>query len=122
MAGFSSHFYLYSFLTIRTMKKLFIASALLVAAFWGQAQIQLGVHADGILASQTAKASGIRVSTGNRISWKAGLVANLDITEQISFMPQLNLLSKGSKFEFSQFGETYRQVTKLNYIELPLNF
>jgi hypothetical protein len=103
------------------MKKLFVASAFLLSFCWSQAQIQLGVHTDGIFAYQTAKASGTNATTDSRFSWKAGLVGNLGLNRQISFMPQLNLVNKGAKFEYTGTGNTVTQVTKLTYIELPLN-
>jgi hypothetical protein len=86
-----------------------------------QAQIQIGVHADGILAYQTAKANGENVSTDSRFSWRGGFVANLNIDKQFSFMPQLNLVNKGSKFEYTGTSNTVEQVTRLTYIELPMN-
>ena len=100
------------------MRKVFLVLASVFALGSANAQTSFGIHADGILASQSIKAAGFKISTGDRFSWKAGLVANVPATEQISFMPQLNLVSKGSKFAF----EDTKTEIKLTYLELPLNF
>ena len=104
------------------MKKLLIISALLLIAGFGQAQIQLGIHADGISTNQTSKYNGTSTSIGSRFSWKAGMIANVGLVKQISFMPQLNLVSKGSKYEGSSSGGSFNQETQLTYVEVPLNF
>ena len=57
-------------------------------------------------------------------------MAQVPISYNLSFMPQLNLLSKGGKLdqsETSDFGgttvtETIKADAKLTYVELPLNF
>jgi hypothetical protein len=100
------------------MRKLILVFASVIALSSAHAQTTFGIHADGILASQKIKSSGLTISGDNRFSWKAGLVANTPIADQISFMPQLNLLSKGTKFNF---GGTTGE-SKLTYLELPLNF
>ena len=100
------------------MKTISIFIVALLCGYILNAQVQFGIHANGILASQSAKASGITISSDSRFSWKAGLIANVPATEQISFMPQLNLVSKGSKFAF----EDLKSESKLTYLELPLNF
>lgn len=100
------------------MKKTLIALTLFFSMYFANAQTQFGIHADGILASQTAEASGLKISSDSRFSWKVGVIANAPINEQFSFMPQLNLLSKGSKFNF----QDVKSETQLTYIELPLNF
>ncbi len=100
------------------MKKVTIVLAFLVTCQLVVAQAQFGVHANGIIASQSIKASGFKFTSDGRFSWKAGLVANVPASEQVSFMPQLNLVSKGSKFNF----EEVKTESQLTYLELPLNF
>ncbi len=99
------------------MRKVFLVLASVFALNASNAQTSFGIHAEGISASQTYKINGISFSPSSRFSWKAGLVANAPLSEQISFMPQLNLVSKGSKFDVQ--GE--KSTTKLTYLELPLN-
>ncbi|HEU0111954.1 MAG TPA: porin family protein [Flavisolibacter sp.] len=100
------------------MRKYFLVLLTVLSGYLVTAQIQVGVHADVILASQKIEVSGFDLSGDNRVSWRGGLVANIPATEQISFMPQLNLLSKGGKFDI----EDVKTEFKLTYLELPLNF
>lgn len=101
------------------MKKVLLAlslSAIFVSI--ANAQTTFGIHANVISANQTWTEEGISLSPGSRISWKAGIIANIPVATNLSFMPQLNLLNKGSKWEF----ETESSELKLTYLELPLNF
>ena len=100
------------------MKKISILLVFFSICHIVNAQVQFGVHADGIIASQSIKVSGFKITSDSRFSWKAGLIASVPAAEQISFMPQLNLVNKGSKFNF----DGLKTETKLTYIELPLNF
>jgi hypothetical protein len=66
----------------------------------------------------------------SRFSWKIGAVMSLPLSDNFSFMPQLNLLNKGGKYTFKMdermFGVVYKidvnTEMKLTYLELPLNF
>lgn len=92
------------------------------------AQTSFGVQANGILASQSASESDVQLKS--MFSWKAGVVANIPLAQNISLMPQLNFVVKGSKFNYSgseDFGGFSYSVTakgnqKLNYLELPVYF
>jgi hypothetical protein len=112
------------------MKKLLLVTICIVSAVsLMQAQVSVGVHANGILAGGSIKEEDIKLKQKSRFSWKFGVVANIGITEQLSFMPQLNVLSKGGKID-SRITESYEGInytveTKgkntLTYVELPLN-
>lgn len=113
------------------MKKIFLVFMLSAAVHAVQAQSSFGIHANGIMANAKQETDGEEdADTKYRFSWKAGLVASVPLTEQLSFMPQLNVLSKGYKVNQSEtFGFEGQDVTvslkadaKLTYIELPLNF
>lgn len=118
------------------MRKVILAFSLLTVSFIGaQAQTTFGVHANGILASMKGEYKDdngdMQEYEGkNRFSWKGGLYASVPLTETFSFMPQLNLLSKGTKIDQTEsvdfFGTTYtvalKGESKLTYLELPLYF
>ncbi|MFN2458823.1 MAG: outer membrane beta-barrel protein [Chitinophagaceae bacterium] len=111
------------------MKRTLVTSILLISVFAAKAQPTFGVHANAIMVSTTNEADGDELNFKNRISWKVGGIANIPISETFSFMPQLNLLSKGGKIEESKvidfMGESVRidieGNVKLLYLELPLN-
>lgn len=100
------------------MKKFTLALCIMLLAYTVEAQTQFGLHADAILASQSIKSSGVKISSDHRFSWRAGIVANTPINAEFSFMPQLNIISKGSAFNFDDSKTKF----KLTYLELPLNF
>src|SRR5688572_7755390 len=112
------------------MKRLFFSMMLASAFSAVYSQASFGVHGNGIIANSKETEAEQDLDSKYRFSWKAGLVAQVPLTEQISFMPQLNVLSKGYKVDQSEtfdFGgqETTIKVEAnagLTYVELPLNF
>lgn len=100
------------------MRKLLFTGLLISSYAFANAQLNIGIHANAIIASQSISAQGISISGDSKFSWKAGLIGNIPISESISFMPQLNYINKGGKFG------AQGQVVEfnLNYVELPLNF
>lgn len=114
------------------MKRLSLLVVVLAATYFAQAQISFGVHGNVIGASMQNKADDPNNDISDfktRISWKLGLVAQVPLTTNLSFMPQLNVLSKGGKIDETQTGEvlgapitvTAKGDAKLTYVELPLN-
>lgn len=93
------------------------------------AQPSIGVHANVIGASMKNTEDGENIDFENRFSWKGGLVAQVPLTMNVNFMPQLNILSKGGKLNLSEttdlggvpVTETLKGNAKLTYLELPLN-
>src|SRR5688572_21023549 len=117
------------------MKKVLLIAAVLTVGFIkSNAQVKLGVHASGILASakQTEEEDGesITIKHKSRASWKAGVSADIPVSENFSIVPQLNILSKGGKpgysYSFEDMGFDYSikldGEMKLTYLELPVNF
>ena len=106
------------------MKKFMFTFFIAAASMAVNAQT-FGVHANGILASAKSeeKDQNTTLSTklDSRFSWKAGVVGDIPIAENFSFMPQLNILSKGGKLSQSEAGFTSSMEMKFTYLELPLN-
>jgi hypothetical protein len=107
------------------MKKIFIAAGLFAGVFTAKAQTSCGIHADGIMSNFKATEDGVAINGKSRFSWKAGVVFGVPLTEHVSCMPQLNVLSKGGKIDqsSSESGVSYtlKGSEKLTYLELPIN-
>lgn len=116
------------------MKKgIFLALFGFGIATMASAQVKFGIHINGIGAGgkieNTDEGETIKVDLKTRLSWKAGAVAFVPLSSNISFVPQLNILSKGGKIsdEYSESSEgvEYRIAaegkTQLSYLEVPLN-
>lgn len=99
------------------------------ATSFAHAQPSIGVHANVIGASMTNKSDGEEANFDTRISWKAGLIAQVPVGTSVYFQPQLNLLSKGGKIDETETVDyngipltaTIKGDAKLTYLELPLN-
>ena len=97
-------------------------AAVVAGAVTAQAQTTFGVHAAALMASQSVKYGNTDFDTKGHFGWKIGGVANMPVASNIAFMPQLNVLNKGSEFEFTESGVKVEGTTSLTYVELPLNF
>ena len=119
---------------MKDMKKLMLIAGLFTATA-SFAQPSIGVHGNVIGASMTNKSDEASEDEfgdfKTRISWKLGLVAEIPVSDQFVFAPQLNLLSKGGKIDQSGSGDfgtgepvefTLTGNVKMTYLELPLNF
>jgi hypothetical protein len=105
------------------MRKIIFSTFLSVAAASiVNAQATFGIHAGGTLNTMETKSSGITYKGDAQIGWKVGGVANLPLSVNFAFMPQLNALAKNSKLEITESGFTAKETVKLTYLELPLNF
>ncbi len=99
------------------MKKILFFILLITSTQFINAQASFGIHGNAILASMQNKGDGEESLGGvlgdfeSRFPWKFGGVANVPLSDQFSFMPQLNLLSKGGKIEnnFVDFGEEFNK-------------
>lgn len=101
------------------MKKIILASFFSVAAVsLVNAQTSFGIHVDGVSSNMEYKASGYNFKPDSKIGWKVGAVANVPLASTFSFMPQLNVVSKGAKMTTNGTTST----VNLTYVELPLNF
>lgn len=119
-------------------KTLFIGLvALCAGSFSAKAQISYGVHGSFILSNMkfdADNAEGAPVdfenATKTRPSFRAGITATIPVGETFAFMPQLNYVSGGVKFEanesYSEGDETVSATVKgafkPSFLELPLNF
>ena len=111
------------------MKKLMLLAVVIATSLFADAQVSIGVHGNVIGASMKNKENGENFDFDTRFSWKGGLVAQVPISYNLNFMPQLNVLSKGGKIEETETSdlwgipvtETVKANAKLTYIELPLN-
>jgi hypothetical protein len=114
-------------LIMKKLLVLFFAGASLMS----QAQNKFGIHAGVIAADLTETYEGESDFNGkSRISFRAGVHANLPLSPMFSIMPQLNFVSKGTKIDQSEtldfMGATYSYSAtghmKMNYLELPVHF
>jgi hypothetical protein len=126
MAGIYQPF----FLNPSIMKKLLVL-LFAGASLAGQAQTRFAIHAGAIAADLTETYDGESDFNGkSRISFRAGVHANLPLSPMFSIMPQLNFVSKGTKIDQSEtidfMGSTYSYSAKghlkMNFLELPVHF
>ena len=110
------------------MRNLLIVFVIIATSITATAQPTFGIHAGGIMV-KTNSDTDEEISFKNRLSWRFGGIAIIPLTETFSFMPQLNLLSKGGKIEESYSEDFMGDVitvdvtgnAKLIYLEVPLN-
>jgi len=104
------------------MRKIFLATIFSVAVFAvANAQATFGVHVGGTIASQEWKEGSVSLKADSKFGWKVGGVANMPLSTNIAFMPQLNVMAKNSQMDLTDLGGDKTDI-KLTYIELPLNF
>lgn len=104
-------------------------AVVIATATFAQAQASFGVHANLIGASMKNKSDGQEINFDTRFSWKGGLIAQVPLSTNFYFQPQLNLLSKGGKIDEQETMDfngvpvtaTVKGDAKLTYLELPLN-
>ena len=105
---------------LQIMKKIItlIAIAAIAAQIVQAQKSAFGFTAGATLSKMTAKFEGGSLTTQSKIGFTAGVMGNIPIGKDFSFMPALNFVQKGSKSK----RESYESTTNLNYIEIPLNF
>lgn len=109
------------------MKKLIIlAAGVVLSAATAQAQIGFGVEAGVNLANMHLKENGSEVGNPKvKIGPKAGFIADIPLTSQLSFQPGIFYSMKGSviKIDEDLMGIQTKAETKFKttYIEIPLN-
>lgn len=115
------------------MKNIMLVMSFFMATYV-VAQPTFGIHANGIRATmkmETTEDGESATANYNEglYGGKVGVIAKMPIGTNLSFMPQLNLLSKGGKFEESESGNELgveysidaKDKVNLTYLELPLN-
>ena len=102
------------------MKKIItlIAIAAIAAQIVQAQKSTFGFTAGATLAKQTVKFEGASVSFQSKIGFTAGVAGDIPMGKNVSFMPAINFVQKGSKLK----QESYESTTTLNYIEVPFNF
>jgi hypothetical protein len=112
------------------MKKLFVLLCA-CASFVGHAQSKFGIHAGAISANIKETYDGdSEIDFKSKISFRAGVHASFPLSSNVSIMPQLNYVSKGTRIDESEstdmFGFPYSITVKgnytMNYLELPVHF
>lgn len=116
------------------MKKLVLAFMGMAFITAVNAQHSFGIHANGIMSTYSGEYKDgnmtIKQDGKYKASWKAGVAANLLLVDNFVFMPQLNILNKGTKIEESG-SETVMGVpytykvdgkSDFTYLEMPLYF
>ncbi|MCH5715825.1 porin family protein [Niabella hibiscisoli] len=107
------------------MKKI-ILSALLLATITTQAQTKFGIQAGAIGSNFKVKADGdenvkYRMTAG----FKAGVFAEIPVSQNVFINPALNFVHKGGKavthIENEGGSGDLNVVTKTNYLEMPVN-
>lgn len=113
------------------MKKTILALVISTAAFTSNAQVSFGVQGGAGLSSVTSKFDG-KEQEGKKsvFGFKIGAIASIPVSDQVSFMPELNFVRKGGQFKLNETeniggGATITTVgnseTNLSFVELPLN-
>jgi Outer membrane protein beta-barrel domain len=112
------------------MKKLFVTSVALFSLFTAMAQVSVGLQAGGHLASMKSESDGTeQPGKKSLLGFKFGAVASIPVSDQVSFMPALNFVTKGGKFSENSVENvglgtvttTADQTVSMSFIEIPLN-
>lgn len=56
----------------------------------------------------------------SRTAFHVGIVAEIEISEKFSFQPELLYSGQGFKESYSEFGASFEDVYKLDYLNIPL--
>lgn len=104
------------------MKKMFLAAAIAVLGLsQSDAQVNFGVKAGPQLSNLVGNDD---VDASTKFGFHAGAYANIRISEQFAFQPELLYSMQGAESEmtYEEFGITYRDEDKiqLSYINVPL--
>jgi Outer membrane protein beta-barrel domain len=116
------------------MKKVFLFAAFAVTTVASQAQIKFGGQAGINAASMQDKSTSGTVTTTQKFKTKVGFtigaVAEISISDALSFRPELNFTQKGGKLNNTEtqtipflgtITTTTESTIASNYLELPLN-
>lgn len=114
------------------MKKVILFSVVVLLAFTGRSQVSFGVHAGGHLASLTSKYDGKEQGGKKSVfGFKIGGIASIPVSDNISFMPELNFTTKGGQFKVEEkeilpgglgsITTVADEENNFSFIEVPLN-
>lgn len=95
------------------MKKIVLIAVVLVAGFASQAQVKFGIKAGGNLSSWSGDDA---ESVKSKFGFHAGVLANIPVSSQFSFNPELLLSLEGAKIDDG----TDDSKVNMTYLNLPL--
>ena len=105
------------------MKSIFKLTLMAVAVFgavnFASAQIDFGVKAGLNLANVNYSEEGL--DTKMLVTFQAGVVADINISDHLAIQPGLLLVGKGFKSEVELFGETFKTTANPMYLQVPVN-
>lgn len=110
-----------------TIFTVIIATVFVAKAQNASSGFTLGVQAGLVSGKANVSAD---VGTGSALDlggtsltgFKFGLTGNLNLSDKISFMPELNYISKGTKTNLNLLGiASLKSTIKTNFLEVPLN-
>jgi hypothetical protein len=78
---------------------------------------QLGFTVGTTVSTYKAKADAVSFTSKSKLGLTVGLTSSLPMGKNLSFQPGLNFVQKGGTFKM----EGTKDVTTLNYLEIPLN-
>jgi hypothetical protein len=107
------------------MKKVLLATVVVLFAISVNAQVQFGVKAGLNLANVSVTEGGESADTKMKPGFHIGAIVDLSLSESFSVQPGLLFSQKGTKSEgsYSQQGITVdtKSTMKLNYLDIPIN-
>ena len=106
--------------------KMFLKTTLFAAALFGcvnfaTAQIDFGVKAGLNLANISFSNFDVEPDTKMLINFQAGVIADINISDNLAIQPGLLLVGKGFKVEEEFLGETFKTTANPMYLQVPVN-
>ncbi|ATL46723.1 hypothetical protein COR50_05745 [Chitinophaga caeni] len=105
-------------------KKILLSIVALTFAGASMAQVRVGIKGGWNLANVTKDNNGSVDNKNSLSSYNIGVIADLPLSEVLSFQPGIFYTGKGSKLESGDKNSTFysKSTTNPMYIEIPLNF
>ena len=101
------------------MKKVFLASLMLMVVNALIAQTRFGIKAGTNFSNWVVKENGVKDDEyGSRTGYHFGLVVDQSLGKNLSFQPQLLFVNKGASIAH----EDHTDNSKVNALDIPLNF
>jgi len=106
------------------MKRLLIVITVLLITFEGKAQLSVGIKS-GINFStivQNYEDEDQELPSKARAGFVGGVVFDIKITDNFYIRPELLSSNKGVILSIEDYGDDYKAIYSLDYIEMPINF
>ncbi len=108
------------------MKKVFLIAAFAAATMGAKAQVTFGIQAGANMGNVQAEEEYMGETWESEYDSKFGFliggVAEIPVSSNFTFRPELNFIQKGFKESESEAGYSYETKATASFIELPLNF